>query len=250
MLPSLVSAQSVKIEVLKPQFEFGGGKPSFFTTAWFVTVSVPIIKGIDFVGQLPFAFGKLEDARVPTKDETIGNPAIGLRLGGEHFTLDVTARLPLVKNDFAAFVGALADIDRQEAFVPDIVPFIGMIRTKIDLAKFSIHPYGGASFNLKTEQERNEFFARIFNLREDDGELYLLYGAEGWLQLQPVYLGAAFNGRTWVTSGGTFSNSSIHQISIRARLEFENVAPGVLFRFPLDDILLDYLFGVNFEVSF
>jgi hypothetical protein len=254
LLPSLILAQSVKIEALKPEFEFGGGKPSFFTTAWFVTVSVPIIGGINFVGQLPFAFGKLEDARVPTEDETIGNPGIGLRFGGERLSIEVMARAPIVKDGFAGFVGALADFDRQEAFIPDIVPIIGMIKTKINVSRFSIHPYGGATLSYKFEhgQDRFDFFRNIYKIRENDGELHVLYGAEGWLQWPVFHLGAAFNGRTWVTSGGTFSNSSIHQISVRARLQFEKVAPGALFRFPLDDrdvILLDYLFGLNFEVN-
>ncbi len=255
LLPSLVSAQNLKIEALRPQFEFAGAEPTFWTSAWFVTVALPIHKRLHFVGQLPFAFGKLKDATVPTKGEGIGNPALGLRFDHERLTIDLGARIPLVQNGvitdkgFASFIGALADIDRQEAFVPDILPIYGMIRTKINASKISIYPYGGATLTVKLQNERNDFFARIFRLREDDGELYVLYGADGWLELKPVYLGATFSGRTWTTSGGTFSASSIHQISVRAKLVFEKVTPGLLFRFPLDDILLDNVFGLNCEIN-
>ncbi|MCI0698795.1 hypothetical protein L0337_43190 [candidate division KSB1 bacterium] len=255
LLPSLVSAQSLKIEALRPQFEFAGAEPTFWTSAWFVTVAVPIHKRLHFVGQLPFAFGKLKDATVPTEGEAIGNPGLGLRFDHERLTIDLGARIPVVQkrlitnNGFGSFIGALADIDRQEAFVPDILPIFAMIRTKINASKISIHPYGGASLTVKLQNERNDFFARIFRLREDDGELYVLYGADGWLELKPVYLGATFSGRTWVSSGGTFSDSSIHQISVRAKLVFEKVTPGLLFRFPLDDILLDNVFGLNFEIN-
>jgi hypothetical protein len=249
LLPSLVSAQSLKIEALRPQFKFSDGEPTLLTSAWFVSVSVPIYKRLTFVGQLPFAFGKLKDATVPRKDETIGNPAIGLRFDHERLTIDIGARAPIVKNGFAGFIGALADIDRQEAFVPDILPLYGMIRTKIDAGNFSILPYGGVSFTLKTEHERNEFFARVFKRRENDGELFLLYGAEGWLKFGVFNLGAAYSARTWATSGGTFSASSINQMSARVKLVFEKFSPGLLFRIPLDDILLDNVVGVNFEVN-
>lgn len=256
LLPSLVPAQSLKIEGMRPQFKFAGAEPTFWTSAWFVTVAVPIHKRLHFVGQLPFAFGKLKDATVPTKGEALGNPGLGLRFDHERLTIDVGARIPLVKkgiitkDGFGSFIGTLADIDRQEAFVPDILPIYGMIRTKINAGKISVHPYGGASLTVKLQSERNDFFARIFGLREDDGELYVLYGSDGWVDLKPFFLGATFSGRTWVTSGGTFSASSIHQISVRAKLVFEKVTPGLLFRFPLDDILLDNVFGLNCEINF
>lgn len=249
LLPSVVLAQSISVEALHPQFKFADAEPSVLTTAWFVTVSLPIFKQVKFVGQLPFAFGKLEDSRVPTKDETIGNPAVGLRFEHEHLTIDVMARAPIVKNGFAGFIGSLADIDRQEAFIPDILPLFGMIKTKIDVGKLSLHPYGGATFTLKTEHERNEFFARVFRRRENDGELFALYGAEGWLQIQKLHLGAAYNARTWVSSGLSFGAGSINQLSFRAKLAFDNFEPEALFRLPLDDILLDYVVGLNFKVK-
>jgi len=253
LLPSLVAAQSLKIEAVKPDFTFSKSKPSFFTSAWFVTLDLPIAFGISLTGEVPFAFGKLKDNPVPTKDETIGNPAVGLRFHREHLTIDVAARIPLVKSGFAGFVGALADIDRQEAFVPDIVALVGMIKTKIG-SRFSVHPYGGISLNFKTAQGPGKFFSReyfrgVFKATEDDGEMYVLYGAEGWLQIKKLQLGAAFNGRAWVSSGVSFDRSSIHQISARAKLNFDTIAPGIMFRIPLDDILLDYAAGVNLEFN-
>ncbi|NUO82632.1 hypothetical protein HUU05_21380 [candidate division KSB1 bacterium] len=253
-LPAVVWAQSVKIEALRPQFDFGASaEPSTFTSAWFVTVAVPVLGNLNLVGQLPFAFGKLEGGTVPVTDETLGNPAVGLRFQHERLNIDVSLRLPLAKTGLAGFVGSIADFDRQEAFIPNIVPLNAMIRTKIDVSKFNIQPYGGVSFNIKTESEANSFdiFKEAYRkLRVNDGELHVLYGAEGWLEIQKLQVGATFSGRGWVSSGGNFSESTVHQIAFRAKLVFDHFIPGALFKLPFDDLILDNVFGVNAEIKF
>jgi len=251
-LPSVLGAQSLSIEALHPQFEFGGGEPSTLTSAWFVTVALPIYKGVHFVGQLPFAFGKLEANPVPTEDETIGNLAVGLRFDHENLIIDVGARLPLAKSSFAGFMGALADIDRQEAFVPDLLPLYGMIKTKIGVGKFSVRPYGGATFNIRIERDQLgfDYLKSVFRSRANDGELFVLYGGEGGFEFGKFYLGGAYSARTWVTSGVSFGTGSINQASIRAYYDFGKIVPGAIFRLPVDDILLDYVAGVNCKFIF
>jgi hypothetical protein len=245
LLPVMAMAQSITIEALHPQFKFAGAKPTTLTSAWFLTVDLPVWQGVSFVGQLPFAYGKLKDSTPPTKDETIGNPAFGLRFQREHIILEAVMRIPIVENGFAGFIGSLADIDRQESFVPDIVALVGMIKPKVGGSTFSVHPYGGLSFNVKAEQESNLFTSTIYKLRENDGEMYLLYGGEAQLGLSKLQLNGAFNGRAWLSSGAGFAKSTIHQITAQARLAFEHISPGVLVRVPLDDILLDYTVGLN-----
>ncbi len=256
-LPALVWAQSVKIEALRPQFKFGtSAEPSTFTSAWFVTVAVPVFGKVNFVGQLPFAFGKLEGGAVPITDETLGNPAVGLRFQHERLNIDVGLRLPLSKTGFASFVGSIADFDRQEAFIPNLVPLYGTIRTRIDVSKFNLQPYGGVSFNIKTESEQNAFDAvsEAYNkLRVNDGELHVLYGAEGWFEIQKLHVGATFSGRGWISSGGKFSESTIHQVSFQAKLVFDHFVPGALFKLPFDKfdrLILDNVFGLNAEIKF
>jgi hypothetical protein len=257
-LSSLLSAQSLSIEVLRPQFEFATSdpskpsEPSAFTTAWFVTVALPIYKNIHFVGQVPFAFGKLDENPVRTKDETIGNPAFGLRFDHENLAVEVGARLPLAKPSFAGFMGALADIDRQEAFLPDVLPLYGMIKTKLSIGKFSVRPYGGATFTIAVDHDELDldYLRSLFRSRANDGELFVLYGGEGGFDLGKFYLGGAYTARTWVSSGVSFGTSSINQASFRAKLNFGKVTPGAIFRLPIDDILLDYTFGVYCAVEF
>jgi hypothetical protein len=244
-LPALATAQSITIEAVHPEFKFAGAKPTTLTSAWFVTVELPVWQGVSFVGQVPFAYGKLKDSTVPTKDETIGNPAVGLRFQREHIILEAVMRIPLVESGFAGFIGSLADIDRQESFVPDIVALVGMIKPKVGGGAFTLHPYGGLSFNVKAEQGSNLFTSTVYKLRQNDGEMYLLYGGEAQLAVSKLQLNGAFNGRAWLTSGAGFAKSTIHQITAQARLAFENISPGVLVRIPLDDILLDYTIGLN-----
>jgi hypothetical protein len=245
LLPGLAMAQSLTVEAVHPQFKYGPAKPTAATSAWFVTVTLPVWQGVSLVGQLPFAHGKLKDSTPPTKGETIGNPAIGLRFDREHLFIEAVARLPIVENGFAGFVGAVADIDRQEAFIPDIVALVGTIRPKIGTSRFSVVPYGGVSFNIKTQRGSNEFFKRVFKLRENDGELFVLYGGEAWLGISKLRLGGAFNGRAWISSGAGFARSTIHQVAGHVKLAFEHFAPSVFVRIPLDDILLDYSIGLN-----
>lgn len=251
LLPVLAWAQALQIEAMRPQFTFSGADPTLLTSAWFVTVKVPVIKnGVSFVGQLPFAFGELDNSTVPTSDETIGNPGFGLHFGGQNHSIQLMVRVPLVKNGFAAFIGSVADFERQEAFIPDLIPVTGTIRTKLSVSKFSVQPYGGVSFNIATKHDSIGFFENVYSgLRTNDGELHIIYGAEGWFDFQPFHVGASFTGRGWASSGGNFSDSVINQAAVRAKFVFANVSPGAYFRIPLDDLLLDSVFGLYCDIN-
>jgi hypothetical protein len=252
LLPSLLWAQSIKIEAMRPQFKFAGGEPSLWTSAWFATLKVPVIKeGVSFIGQLPFAFGKLEDATVPASGESIGNPGFGLEFGGRNHSILVMLRVPLVQNNFGAFIGSVADFQRQEAFVPDIIPLSGIIKTTFSINKFSVQPYGGLSFNIVTQHDSVGYFETVFEgLQRNDGELHLLYGAEGWYDFDPFYLGASFSGRGWLSSGGSLDESLVNEGAVLAKFVFENVSPSAFFRFPLEDLLLDSVFGLRCNIEF
>jgi hypothetical protein len=258
LLPIFASAQSLSIEVLRPQFEFrtsdpnNPSEPSTFTTAWFVTIALPIYKNVHLIGQVPFAFGKLDENPVRTKDETIGNPAVGLRFDHENLVIDVGARAPIVKNGFAGFIGSMADIDRQEAFIQDLLPLYGMIKTKISVSKLSLKPYGGVSFIIRVERDKLgfDYLKSVFRARANDGELFVLYGGDAGFDLGKFYIGGAYHARTWATAGVSFGTSSINQVSIEAKYDFGKIVPGALYRFPIDDILLDYVLGINCKFVF
>ena len=257
-LPALVSAQSLNLEVLRPQFKFktsnptNPSEPSTFTMAWFATLTLPIYKNVHFVAQLPYAGGKLDENPVTTKGHTIGNPAFGLRFDHNNLFIDLGLRLPLAKNGFGGFIGAIADIDRQEAFVPDLMPLYGTIRTKLSISKFSLRPYGGATFNIRVERDKLgvDYLRSVFRARANDGELFVLYGGEGGFDLGKFYVGGAYSARTWVSSGVSFGTSSINQVSLRAKYDFGKITPGAIFRFPVDDILLDSVLGLHCTFEF
>ncbi|MGH7491173.1 MAG: hypothetical protein ACREOO_02135 [bacterium] len=253
MSPIMALAQTLKLEVLKPQFKFGDAEPSTFTTAWFITVDLPVWGKLNLVAQLPFAMGKLEGGSVPTEDETIGNPAVGLRFKHERLDIELSLRLPLAKEgSFAGFVGVIADFDRQEAFIADLVPLAGMVRSKIDISKFNIRPYAGATLNVVTDTKvtDNDFAQEIFNkLKQNSFEMHVLYGAEGWWVPGKFNLGAAFNGRVWPTSGGNFRESAVHQMTFRTKYNFGKFTPSLMFRAPFDDLSLDYVIGLDAELK-
>ena len=138
LLPTFALSQQFKIEAQRPEFNFAGGEPSFLTAGWFISADIPLPAGFSIIGDLPFAFGKLEGGSVPTEGSTIGNIGAGLRFHSKALTIDAYLRVPLVENGFAGFVGFVSDLDRQEAFVPNIIPLIGTIRTDITAGKFTI----------------------------------------------------------------------------------------------------------------
>lgn len=248
--PTLGFSQRLKIEALRPEFEFAGASPTFFTAAMFVSVEYPLAGDISLIGDIPFAFGELKDASVPTKDQSLGNIGAGVRLFRDNFTVEAAARLPLAKNNIAAFVGTMADIDRQEAFIPNILPLYGTIRYHADRNRFNLAPYAGVSLNFKTKSGAEGIYEVIYGFKNEDIELFILYGLEGWWKPGLVHLGATYSGRLWVSSGGSFSESLIHQLALRAKANFGKIVPGVLFRLPINDLKLDWVLGLNCEFFF
>jgi len=248
--PAIGFAQRLQIEALRPEFEFAGATPAFLTAAMFASIEFPLASDIALVGDIPFAFGELKDASVPTKDQSLGNIGFGVRFLRDNFSVEAAMRLPLAKNNFAAFAGTMADIDRQEAFIPKILPLYGMIRYHADQNRFTLVPYAGVSLNFKTKSGAEGIYELIYGLKNQDIELFMLYGLEGWWKPGRVHLGATYSGRLWISSGGSFSESLIHQLALRAKARFGNIAPGVLFRLPINNIKLDWAIGLNCEFFF
>jgi hypothetical protein len=220
-----------RLELLKPFLK--SVDESFFTGAGFLSGSFLVGTGLRLEGELPFtrtsfsnpALGDISGFRV-------GNPYVGLvsHRGERPFAFRVGVRLPVVgfpddPADLTAIaVGAISDLDRLEAFAPDLVT----VRGGIEWIK--VQPGGlllGAAFGP--------------TVLVDDGfghaELLGDYGFRMGYRNEALQAYGAITGRINVTSDDVdgLSERTQHQLTGVLAMRRGSVRPEFLVRFPLDD---------------
>jgi hypothetical protein len=87
-----------------------------------------------------------------------------------------------------------------------------------------------------------------------DSELFLDYGVQVGYESDQVRVGAAFNGRAWVTESDLdFGERTVHEFGLGAAMTFGRFRPGLLLRVPLDrDVteLVNPSLGAKLELTF
>jgi hypothetical protein len=219
-----------RLELLKPFLK--NVDESFFTGTAFLSGSFLVGTGLRLETELPLTRTSFS---VPLIGEVsafrVGNPYIGLvsHRGERPFAFRAGVRLPLAEasdlDDIAALgIGAISDIDRLEAFAPDLVT----VRGGIEWIK--VQPGGlllGAAFGP--------------TLLVDDGfghaELLGDYGFRIGYRNEALQAHGALTGRINVTSDdvGGLSERTQHQASGVLAMRRGSVRPEFLLRFPLDD---------------
>ena len=252
--PATLSAQSVwmgqrppksfSIEWLKPSFD--GSDVGFLTSALFLSGRVPLADNVRLTAELPVAHVSSDSEFDDASDTAIGNPYLGIELGESTGSLwgEIGVRAPLASSDNeAVFVGILADFDRFEAFVPDVLSIVGQATlASRSTSGFSVRLRGGSSVLINTDKEAFE----------DGGELYLAYSGQGWYAAGPVQIGAGVTGRMLVTEDDlSLGERSIHQGGLSLIATLGKVQPGIYVKVPLDEDLkdsLNFVAGLNLTV--
>lgn len=120
---------SITVEFAKPNFEKIFDVTTL-TSLWFVSGRFAVGKNIVIVGELPLAYGKI-DVDGADSETVIGNPygGIEVRKAGSNLFGELGVRLPITADDkpVASFVGTNGDLDRLEAFVPDLFGIVGRV---------------------------------------------------------------------------------------------------------------------------
>ncbi|UCC71836.1 MAG: hypothetical protein JSV86_15885 [Gemmatimonadota bacterium] len=232
------------LEILKPSFE-DGDDIAFLTSAWYLSTRVALSDNIAVVGEVPFAYAKIDSEFTEESQSgtTIGNIYAGLELtgGASKFFGEFGVRVPLASDEgdggLASEAGFLADyVDRAEAFLPNVL---------------SIH----AAVNYRLRQEngvgvRFRLAPLLWIDTESDGaevELWTLYSAQVWYNGEMVAVGGGFSGRALLTEEDLdFGERSFHQICLAANLILGRFQPGVQLRVPVDK---DYSDIVNTVVG-
>ncbi len=254
-LTSSLSAQSlwldpshertIWLEVLKPVFE-GDDNTTFTSSAFFFTLRLPIGKNVLFVGELPLAHAGIESGFGSDRSENaIGNPYFGLQTGGEAapYFGEFGVRAPIASEEdaSASFIGIFSDIDREEAFIPDLLLITGILNHRYQARSgFLVRLRGGIHVWIPTESG-------------GDSEAWLVYSGQAGYASEQFSIEGGFTGRYSLTAGtGDFGGRTLHQFGFVARIGLGNVRPGVHMRLPLDQDLsdvLDFVFGLNVAIE-
>ena len=253
LLTTTVSAQPLWVnQGQKPVFSFEFVKPNLdgtdnttsISSAVFFTLRWPWTEKIIFVGELALAHAELDFEDFDSDaDNKLGNPYLGLEFFREPSSsvyVELGIRAPVVSSsNFATFIGFFADVDRFEAFRPDVLPLLAVINLRQKFpTDFFIRLRAGTSIELDTGNDN------------DESELYIIFAGLGGYEHERLRLEVGLTGRLIVTEDGNIGERTFLQMGANASYAFGVFRPGIHFRLPLDDDLkevIDYVVGFNLE---
>ncbi|MCI0693368.1 hypothetical protein L0337_15360 [candidate division KSB1 bacterium] len=129
--------KTLALEVLRPDFKNEDNEFVRSTNSgWvlFLSSRLPLSRIFYLVGDLPFASGSYEyesrrsGFQKSHSESIIGNPYLGVEIVEENVPVfgELGIRLPLTSEDnmLGAITGLYTDMDRLEAFVPNMAPIL------------------------------------------------------------------------------------------------------------------------------
>lgn len=237
---------SIGIEILKTKFD-AFDDVSFTTSLIYLSTRLPFSEQFVLVGELPIAHG---DFTVPgfflPTGTVVANPYLGVEMMLEDspLSLEFGFRPNLIQDDKLApqIVGQNTDVDRIEAFLPQLVTFLARAHYRANLnPNWNIRLTGGPTLWLFTNDQIQE-----------NTEWWINYSGQIGYENHKFMIFGGLTGRFQVSESGSFDKRSIHQLGIAAGLKFRFVRPGIHFRVPIDDTLnniIDYVIGLSLNVQ-
>jgi hypothetical protein len=226
---------AVRAEFSRPFI--GGVDLKALTGGFFFSASGKFGQSSRLEAEVPMAAGGLEGTG---STFTIGNPYLGLRLHqpGKRFSTQLGVRFPLMadlslKSVAAVEAAAASDADRLESFFS---------KTVTARAGVELHPAPAGTLLAGIRVGTSVF------IPTDGGsvEAFLDYGGRIGIDNNTLMAALALTGRWLVTSdNGSLADRTMHQITGSVDLRRGPVRPGVLFRIPLDESDLDWVFGIR-----
>jgi hypothetical protein len=218
------------VEVTKPFFDEADGLSSFiFRGTFFMEVG----DRSSLFANVPLVYAS-DDG---TSSTTLGNPEVGIALrtaDGEALG-SVSVVLPLAQDlsddDYAAFVGALADNLHSDRYSSEVFSVNGMLTPGTTLES-------GATVGFKAG-------ASIWIPRGDNGgdaEVLARYGAFFSHSGSSVRFAAELNGFAIVSEGDlSFTERTLHELALSVGRASGGTRPEVFVRVPLDEDIRDFL---------
>ena len=257
MLPVALSAQtiwverdheaSITVEAVKPFFDAAGSTTESSAVA--LGLRMPVSQRILLTAELPYANAGWRAGELTTRQQSVGNPYLGLEArpwDTAPLRLDLGVRLPAAssENPQATSLGILSDLDRVEAFAPQMWSVRGNAAYQV-----AVSPHVGIGMHagplVTIAKHRAEMESRA--------ELFAVYGSEVTYQPNRLRLAAGVGGRALVTeSAMSFDDRSLHQVGAAASYQFGRVRPGLHLAVPLDSAqsdIMNWSLGLNLQVG-
>lgn len=232
---------SVALEAARPQLTFGDERVGATSGAFFLSGHAAVGARANLIVELPFAHAQV-DGFLSESSSTLGNPYVGLQVIRDRVRFDFGGRLPVADDDeFASFIGVAAELERMEAFLPDVASLSGALRIETG-------PANGMNFAVFVGPSLLVFTGD--DVLNDDNEVMLTYGIEPAYRGTSVRAGARLLGRYAATGEGAFADRSMHQLGLFADFGAGRIRPGVHLRLPLDEDLredLPWILGLNIQ---
>lgn len=245
------AGNSLSVELLKPfksdSINMGFTDPS---GTLFFTGRYALKERIILVGEFSVVHGEFNYETLTNESQTsMGNPYLGAEFYLEEspFFIETGFRIPVISKDnhVASVAGWASDINRMEAFTPEIVPIL-------------------AAINYKTESANNILFrARLgvsfwFNsgnvFGSNNQETIFDYTVQTGYAGQKLRALVGITGRYLGTSpDGYFEKRSMNQLGATVTVPLGNSRLGAHLKLPLNETagkLIDYVVGLNFSYNF
>jgi hypothetical protein len=248
---------SIAVEAMQVNFTWsgmvnlgsGGVKQDFGSTALFLTGRAPVWSGTALVMELPVSYGSFTadnglGYRETISDFGIGNPYVGVEGGqrGSPVFGELGVRLPVMseRKVASALVGLFSDLDRMDAFLPDIVTVSAFMNVRAG---------GNAGFRFRLRAGPMAWFATKSFVLEHP-ELYGAYAVQAGYAFRLVEVFGGVTGRAILTE--SVENRFTDQAVLAVHLNLGRVEPGLSLRVPLDNgrnDLISSTVGVSVRVA-
>jgi hypothetical protein len=211
-----------RMEVMHPSYT--GLDTKLYSGAYVMSGRIPIGTSSNVMNfELPFSY--MHDSNEFLEENTsssIGNPMIGMTLGGEgNRDIEFGLRLNMADDaEMSNMYAAFADLSRWEAYVPSLWSMYGQVRWQ--------RATNGLLWELNVGPN-------VWMPEEGDVEMWAIYGAGVGYAGKNYRLAARTTGRLWMTQDGlNIDERTNHQVGLFADFGKGNWRPGMELRLPVD----------------
>ena len=217
------------------------------SSATFVNGRFHLSESFAMAADMPLSFASVEGTSPFVPDEVseseflVGNPFVGIQYVQPHRIFEFGARLPIVEHgtEFAESIGMYSDLDRNEAFLPDVTTIYGRAYRNVRRTTgFRTAFQSGATVMIPDHESA-------------DAQLFFDYRADAGFDTGIFSLAGGLTGRMNLTDEfDDFSDRYRHHLHALATLKLGGFEPGVHFKIALDENireLIDYTFGIHIQ---